>query len=233
MSKQIKFTPTVWVPEQYYPTPSSKNIPEWYKKTPSYTRPDRVIRDGQTPHTVKKCIPVFDAITAGYTIYSTGDVQISKINNETVYEWTPTSNIAFHPRQQVSLHPLITNKETDSIPKWINPWSIKTPSGYSCLFTHPMHSENNIFTTLSGIVDTDKYAGPVNFPFVLNDENWTGIIPAGTPIVQVIPFKRDSWKMSIDEFNEKNQEHVKVFNMLRSKFFNSYKTQFWTKKEFK
>jgi hypothetical protein len=31
-----------------------------------------------TPHTIKKCIPVFDAITAGYILYTQVDIQVSQ-----------------------------------------------------------------------------------------------------------------------------------------------------------
>ena len=117
-------------------------------------------------------------------------------------------------------------------PKWSNPWSIQTPSGYSCLFTNPMHNPNGIFTIFPGIVDTDKYISPVNFPFVLNDRTWEGIIPAGTAIAQVIPFHRNEWSMQFG--NEKNlQKIAKTSTRLRSIWFNSYKKQFWDRKKYR
>jgi redox-regulated HSP33 family molecular chaperone len=48
---------------------------------------------------------------------------------------------------------------------------------------------------LSGIVDTDTFDLPVEFPgWIVNDH----IIKAGDPLMQVIPFKRDKWQMSIE-----------------------------------
>jgi hypothetical protein len=81
-------------------------------------------------------------------------------------------------------------------------------------------------------VDTDTYKAPVNFPFVLNDVKWQGLIPAGTPMVQVIPIKRDSWEHEIGSDKER-QEQNKITAQLKTLFFNSYKRQFWSRKEYK
>jgi hypothetical protein len=94
-----------------------------------------------------------------------------------------------------------------------------------------MHRES-IFTILDGIVDTDTYKSSVNFPFVLNDTKWEGIIPAGTPMAQVIPFKRESWEHKIGS-NEERIEQDRIDRKLKTLFFNSYKRQFWSRKEYK
>jgi hypothetical protein len=59
-----------------------------------------------------------------------------------------------------------------------------------------------------------------------------GLIPAGTPVMQVIPFKRDEWEMQIGSQEELIQQ-VKVTNKLRSVFFDSYKRQYRQVKEYK
>jgi hypothetical protein len=94
-----------------------------------------------------------------------------------------------------------------------------------------MHRES-VFTILPGIVDTDEYASPVNFPFVINDPNFEGFIPKGTPIAQVIPFKRESWKMKIGGEKERLLGS-RITARLQTKFFDRYKTMFWIKKEYK
>jgi hypothetical protein len=66
----------------------------------------------------------------------------------------------------------------------------------------------------------------------MNDPEWEGLIPAGTPVVQVIPFKRDSFNMSFGSLYDL-EEQSKVTRKLRSKLFDSYKNQFWHKKSFK
>jgi hypothetical protein len=146
------------------------------------------------------------------------------------YQWSDQGAIEFHPVIQAPNHP---NQNGAPYPKWINPYAVKTPPGYSVLFCPPMHNPNGVFTILPGIVDTDEYFATVNFPFVLNDINWEGIIPAGTPMAQVIPFKRDSWKMEVTTEKEKIEEIFKLEKFLRTSFFNKYKKKFWTRKEYR
>lgn len=225
----ITFTDTVGIDDIYTPVPISRYLPEWYKETPDYVNGERKIYDGRTPHTIKKCMPVFDAMTAGYIIVTPADVQVTQRDGGPYFEWPNFGLISFHAVEQAPKHP---NSKGISYPKWTNPWAIKTPSGYSCLFISPMHNPNGIFTILPGIVDTDTYTAPVNFPFVLNKTDWEGIIPVGTPIAQVIPFKRDKWNINIGGEKEQKEQH-KALTRLRSIWFNSYKKQFWSRKEFK
>ena len=107
---------------------------------------------------------------------------------------------------------------------------IKTPKGYSCLFVPPLHNPNPYFTALPAIVDTDSYHGNVNFVFQLNDINWEGVIPAGTPIVQVLPFKRDNWKSEMQEDAKANERWA---YSIHAHFVEGYKNKYWSRKSFK
>lgn len=229
MTVDITFTDIIGVDSKYQPVPASRLLPDWYKDTNEYIDGERQIRDGQTPHTVKKCIPVFDAMTAGYIISTYVDVQVTQQDGLPYYQWPSLDAVSFHPVSQAPNHP---DGNGAPYPKWSNPWAISTPPGYSCLFVPPMHNPNRIFTALPGIVDTDTYRSAVNFPFVLDHASWEGIIPAGTPIVQIIPFERQSWKMSLGD-DRNRAEQQRVFTRLRSLWFNSYKRQFWSRKEYR
>ena len=230
LEKEMVFT-NVFGLDFFPPKPATKEVAEWYKNTEEYVGGKQVLEGGGVPHTIKKCIPVFDAITAGYILYTQTDVHVKFSEEEKVpyYTWPSQEPISFHPLLQASLHPL---QNGAPFPKWNNPYAITTPVGYSTLFIPPMHNPNNIFTILSGLVDTDTYTAPVNFPFVLNDIKWEGIIPAGTPIAQAIPIKRDSWKHKIGSDKER-AEQEKITKKLHVLFFNSYKKQFWHKKEYR
>ena len=50
-------------------------------------------------------------------------------------------------------------------------------------------------------------------------------------MVQVVPFKRESWKMWSGFYFEKL--HIKTLNFLNSKWVDRYKSMFWKKKYFK
>jgi hypothetical protein len=231
----ITFTKIYPVSDEFAPVSASKCVPSWYKEMNSYIgeekKPDG---NGGTSATIKKCVPVFDAITTGYILVTPVDVYVSQKpfeNSEIMqpyYEWTQKV-IDFHPIMQAPTHPANTGHL--SYPKWSNPWAISTPKGYSVLFTAPKHRDN-VFTILDGIVDTDTYTNAVNFPFVLNDINFEGLIPAGTPMAQVIPFKRETWQMQLG--GEKELQKINKINLtLQSRFFDKYRNYFWQRKEYK
>ena len=236
---KIKFTNISGVPDKFSPQPASKFIPDWYKELESYVGGKKEPNgESLTTATIKRCMPVFDSINSGYIIPTPCDVWVRQVliedsdkeKTQPNYEWPNFGILQFHPIQQAPNYPNNTGHEI-TYPKWMNPWAIKTPPGYSCIFVQPWHRES-IFTILPGIVDTDKYIPAVNFPFVLNNIKFEGLIPAGTPMVQVIPFKRDSWNMEFGNV-EDAIEQAKVTNLLKTKIFDSYKTQFRQKKEYR
>ena len=234
----ISFTPAVDIgTDKYNPYPAASVVPDWYKKMDNYIGGnERMFVNGSPNATVKRCVPVADAMNAGYIIPTSQDVFVTEetqLDGSVLpyFSWSlgvAAKALDFHPIEQAPLHPLANG---NPFPKWINPWSIKTPPGFSVLFCQPMHRDNEIFTILPGIVDTDTYTNQVNFPFQLNDPSFRGLIPAGTPICQVIPFRRDSWQMEIGSAKDFAEDGV--MSKLRRVMFNSYKTQFWSKKDFR
>jgi hypothetical protein len=228
---KIVFTNTIGA-KLDLPKLSSSLIPDWYKNMDSYiSKEKKPLGDGTTSATIKRCMPVFDAITAGYIIESPADIWVSIKDGIQWFEWSNFGLIDFHPVEQAPTHPSGNNKNLMAYPKWNNPWAIKTPKGYSTLFVQPFHRES-IFTIMPGVVDTDQYTPPVNFPFVVNDPTFEGLIPKGTPIAQVIPFKREAWAM--EQGVKKDLKMVsELRNKLNSKFFDRYKTMFWIRKEYK
>ena len=123
--------------------------------------------------------------------------------------------------------------------KILSPWLIKTPPGYSCLFVPPLNHVNLPFRPLSGVVDTDKYSKlPINFPSIpqeIPEKQQTKIIPAGTPIVMVIPFKRESWKMDVQSGKSILDDAVGLRDQrlgFFKKIVDNYKNMAWNKKEF-
>ena len=218
---------------------ASVHIPDWYKLSKQKIKgleKFSLIPDfpETTTSTYKKCSPFLDALTNGYIFYLTQDIEVLIKDDGSPYIiWRPANMpdlVTSHHNDQWS--GLEWPKDChEFVYKWENNFIIKTPKRYSILFTQPMHRQS-VFTILDGIVDTDTYKAPVNFPFVLNDLKWEGIIPAGTPMAQVIPFKREPWEHKIGsdkEIKEKNE----ILGNLTSLFFNSYKKQFWNKKEYR
>ena len=232
----IKFTDiTGEVPEIFYPTPAKVSIPEWIKNLRPYFSDEeeekslkfKIFGTGTTNQTAKRCIPMLDAVMSGYIIYLPQDVKVSEFEGDTYFDWANGLGIGFHDPRQLSTHSV--SHSNMKIPKMHNPWSIETPAGYSCLFLPHINSEETTIKPFSGVVDTDMYTAPVNFPFQLQ-EGFTGVIPAGTPVVQVIPFKREAWKMELNSGSEKKilRNMKSIFSVYR----DAYRNMFWSKKDY-
>ena len=227
---RIVFTDTIGVDPSYAPSPAIKNLPDWYKKSESYTRQDQLWVDGKSPHTIKKCVPVLDSMSAGYLIKCFVDIQVTQRDGIPYYEWRGVPDaVLFHAFGQLGQHP-----QGQGIPlaKLKNPWAIRTPLGWSSLIVSPMHGDSSPLSILPAIVDTDTYNAQVNLPFVLKDKSWVGLIPAGTPIAQVIPIRRESWKMTFGNEKERAKIEATVTRLL-SLMYNSYRKQFWSRKEYR
>jgi hypothetical protein len=226
---EIIFTNASGIEDIEKPQLASKFIPNWYKDLESYISGEKK-PDGQGGNsaTAKRCMPIFDSITAGYIIVSPADVWVSIKEGVQFFEWSSLDLIKFHPIAQAPNHPA---RKPHDYPKWINYWGIRTPKGYSTMFVQPFHRES-VFTILPGIVDTDEYYAPVNFPMVINDPGFEGLIPKGTPIAQIIPFKRDSWEMKFGDKKEL-KELIKITEKLQTTFFDRYKNMFRQDKSYR
>ena len=216
------------------PIPAVSQLPSWYKAMPRFVNKDKKFKLSnslETNATIKWCNPFLDSLTAGYLITLENDVQVSKEGGNALFVWKAGGDgfISTHSKQQVTEE--MVPDGFDSQPyKFLNNWSVKTPAGYSALFTHPLNRTDLPFYTLSGVVDTDDYNQPVNFPFFIR-ENFEGIIPAGTPIAQVIPIKRESWTHEISEFSE--DFVVKSSAKFNSTIYRAYKNLFWKRKDYR
>ena len=106
---------------------------------------------------------------------------------------------------------------------------IETEDGWSCQFKNPANNWQHNIEIIEGVVDTDTYHQQINFPYV-----WTGsevgewVIPRGTPLIQVIPFKRENVRMGIGVYDI--QKIAKVHALLGSTFKSRYRRFFWHKR---
>jgi hypothetical protein len=94
----------------------------------------------------------------------------------------------------------------------------------------PMHQEHYPFEIVPGIIDTDSYMSEGFLSFKI-ENTFRGIIEKGTPIAQVIPFKRESWESTYIDYKDSKENQKTQRMLIRSKFFNYYKKNFWHKKE--
>ena len=252
--KIIKFIADRPVLKEFWPTPIAAQLPQWWKDMPAYggfrgTQPNdkQINNEGEYNATIKKCVPILDSLSLGYVLKTDQDiyVKIDPVKDEegkttgstfrTIWRGGITNGkqIEGHPFAQAKEHPLAKQYPNRDVFKYISPWHIVTPPGYSVLFMPPMNNPNGYFQALSGVVDTDMYTNVVNFPFIVEKEEWEGIIPAGTPVVQVFPFKRESWRLETeateDDLSTLNHQQ-RVFSTYISAVYRRF---FWQKKDFK
>lgn len=184
------------------PEPAIKKIPKWFR----LIEPVRVLTtvpENHEDYTIKKCIPVLDALTTGYLLKTNFDLYYEyneeenystfKFDSKFIEEYPPVTMHSFEQIRGIEL----TEEYLSYAYKFSNPYVIKTPPGYSCIFTNPFNQINQ-FYTLTGVVDTDLHELAVQFPFIMK-KGFSGKIPKDTAIVQIIPFKREDWEMSISE----------------------------------
>ncbi len=71
-------------------------------------------------------------------------------------------------------------------------WTVITPPGWSCLFVPLLNRPNPLFQVFAGVVDTDTYRSLIHFPFVATAPDGVHTLEKGTPLVQCIPFRRET-----------------------------------------
>lgn len=228
MAKKIRFTDSTGkLSSDYYPVPAFKAIPAWFRDLPPFQKD--MPTGGNS--SAKRCVPLLDAMTGGYILPLPVDVMVSHEAGKLRYRWAYEPGIEFQKLWQIGRHKRVTD-HYEAIPKFPNPWAVQTPRGYSCLYVPPLNTDDNIFEIFSAVVDTDTYNQDGTLPFLLRDPNWEGLIPAGTPMAQVIPFRRDSYKMVIGDDNYRRVGELQ-YHKLRSVFRDGYRKMFWSPKSYK
>jgi hypothetical protein len=211
-----------WIPAPY---PAVKNLPDWYKT---------LARDVELPgvrgtlHTLKQCPPFLDAMSIGYIIPLSGDANFEMDNAGQLKFDCPNgdASIELHHPAQVAGSPWGQR----SVIKFMNPWIIVTPPGYSTLFVPPMNHQEISFHVLAGVVDTDRFYSQINFPAVCLMERGTKCtLKRGTPLMQVIPFKRETWR---HEIGHADAQRVAASVRSISHSHHVYREQAWQRKSF-
>ncbi len=169
------------------PVPARTALPAWFKRLPGIDQDQLdALCNGLT---VKRCVPFLDALTAGWIIPAPATIrlEIADEGRSVTAGWEfDRELVSPHHGWQAAGNPW----EPRALMKFHNPWAIRTPPGWSALITAPLNRPSPAVHILSGVVDCDRYAAPVNFPFVATGEDGVHVLEKGTPLVQVIPFPR-------------------------------------------
>ena len=249
----IKFKRSANMRELEPIVPSSKALPEWYKNMLSPLTHNSPLEDlVNNQQGLKACMPFLDAMIQGYIIPLWCDLYVSvTYNNEgegrppipiVSFTWPPnflrlnpedetlsTEVLAIHNKYQTEGVPIM-EESLGGAPafKLLSPWLIETPKNYSSLFVPILNNPLKNMSFFSAIVATDTYHDSINFPFAwTGEEEWEGIIPSGTPFIQVIPFKRDDFQHEIVELSKEDKNKMYTTRLKMSHvFINAYKDFF-------
>lgn len=222
------------------PQPTIKTIPEWYRKADRFAIDPNTGKHWVNPQdngkipTWKACPAIFDIMGTGYVLKTPCDIKFYLDDNEKI------SCEVMHPLYKDFCTPRLPMPQFKSPLNyyeehfaWWADWAVEVPEGYSVLYSHPFNRYELPFFSTSGIIDNDKIDLPGTMPFFIA-KGWTGIIPAGTPYMQLLPFKRENWDSEI-KIEDPNFLYEKNFN--NSKRYRVpdggvYKNEVWEKRKY-
>jgi hypothetical protein len=224
-----------WLELQPAPKPASFYKPQWYKDAPLYSPGNKFqFTEENKNMTFKKCLPFIDGINAGYILETRKDifVQTNSTDDSNLFDlrWNSDELVVgiHHSNTKLMEQPEGYHSQ---VVTYIWNYIIKTPKGYSTLLCEPLGYPNGVLKAIPAVVDTDAKA--LNFHLSLHlKKGFTGVIPKGTPLVQMIPFKRDNWKHEVSTLELGKHEMLQetTFN---ATIFNNYRNLSWSKKDYK
>lgn len=238
MTKDIEFIPASSDAELLVPMPKPAKVylPQWYKdilppKEPKFhpSKPGVVLNKS-----IKQCIPFFDAYTHGYIQETWTDIYIQAEKQEdgtdvVTYHFPVGPEIMSHREKDTGFKVSPAYYPYEFL--WAHQWIPKCPDGYSMLYTSPLNHFDLPFRSLDAVIDSDKYYHEYTgqSPFYIY-KGFSGVIPAGTPMFQMIPIKREDWQSHSSKYDEQVNK-LRTFE-LRKYLFRNYKRLFWQKKMF-
>jgi hypothetical protein len=211
-------------------SPAKNFVPSWYKEAKRFTT--GMVIPNRFPFfpTFKLCSAFSDSFYSGYIMPLAVDLAVEQTEGGPVISWGNQSEIFVEVRDSETNKELPTPVGYSSVHyAWKTQHMFTVPKGYSALVTHPLNRYDLPFLTLSGIVDGEMTLYNGNVPVFFNS-TFEGIIPAGTPIMQVILFKTENWK------SKKDKKIIQQGRLSERKSMNSatgwYKKNIWKKKTY-
>lgn len=201
------------------PKPIIKTLPTWYKEADKY--------DSEKQSTYKNCVAFFDGMSVGYALVTPCNIEFKLVNDvpEVLYDRALfPSFVEKRPKLKQFHNPNGYHEEHFA---WFPEWGVSLPEGYSALYMTPLNRFDLPFVCTSGIITNDKVFRPGNVPFFLQ-KGFEGVIPAGTPYLQVFPFFREDWSSSF--VNEEDKEKTAFFSEGTARPSNNiYRENVWVR----
>lgn len=219
------------------PIPASKHMPDWYKKAERYVKyPDGTTyldQDNNKIPSWKACPAIYDIFMTGYFLRTPCDIKFIKSNNrlEVVIEDQQHKDFV-QIRQEMPGFEQPDGYYKDHFAWWPD-WAPAVEEGYCVLYAHPFNRFDLPFLNTTGIVDQDKLNLPGTVPFFIK-EGWEGVIKAGTPFLQMLPFKRENWESEYTQPGENDiiKRNVRNIKKYRKPNGGVYLNSVWEKRKY-
>jgi hypothetical protein len=179
-------------------------LPDWLRNMPASAFSEL---HGQEIRTVKQCPPFVDAMAHGFIMPLACDVTV----REGKFSWSwdlPPLSVEAHPRSPLSFHvpAQVTgtpfHDDARAVIKFNSFWTIKLEEGYSLFATHPVNRADLPFRLLTGLVDSDRFSDVgILFPALWIDPDFSGVLPAGTPVAQCFPVARGALELVFERLS--------------------------------
>ena len=240
MSKNINFRARSKSEFQAHlkPYPAVKQIPKWFTDMKPYEDLPDWPNDGKLHFrgthgnlTFKKCVPMLDTLTSGYIIPLWADAMVEQVNGFPEVYWKTTNNL-FSLHGPASRTIPAPEGYAKIVYKYLNCWIPQTPKGYSCLIVSPFGYNDLPFHAVPAIVDTDRSTLELVFPMWIK-AGFEGIVEKGTPMIQIIPFKRDDWDSTFDYYEDEEYSKVVEEKNFNGTMIGHYLKNHHSKKKFK
>lgn len=208
--------------EKYPVVPAKKLIPSWFKKLPN------MVEYYNNHGTIKTCPGIVNYLRSGFILRSWLDTIIETTDSYIKFSYP---NGEAPPNYLSTMDAMTFNKDVKEykeyshpvVIKWDLGWYCQAPKGYNLMFAPTQYHPNLNFTTAMGITDT-RIEESLNSPAAWHPTEQFVFIPAGTPVLQVIPFKREEYDYDVVCAKEKDikREFIKQTRWLQKKcsYFN-------------
>lgn len=205
------------------PYPNKKDMGKILKNVAPST-----FEDGNS---IKNCPGIVKYLKQGFIIPAWQDIAIETNGDGNTFEWK-NNNCGLQNRvssffagysigvkwqaEKVFFQHFPRDNTLKTVIKFDTPWLIKLPPGYSALFLPVYYDNEERFSVIPGILETDYY-GLISIQVYWHRLNSTEIIKAGTPLMKIIPFKNEDWDHIVRLGTEKE-----AIDYNRVKYFNRY-----------
>jgi len=216
---------------RYPPVRAAKAMPDWFRRMePAIELPpsasewpfgvSKDLRLSNVNATIKRCPGVLSFLAEGYIVPLWTDY-IVQVRGETIYAHGANPKLArvgtHSKKHQYADMPLPEGYVTDAV-KFINPWKVRTPPGWSVLVSAPFYQFDDRFLVVPGVIDADVYHH-MHVNTLFRRVNADHKLPMGMPFIHLLPFQRGALEHEVRLATEADRKRLEQLDFEGQRFF--------------